>query len=76
MRKPRKLAEHVWYRVETAINVGELLFKLLWAEVIFCRVLIEAKERFDFEMRGLALSRRDRWFQRGGFFAPAPWRIF
>jgi hypothetical protein len=44
--------------------------------VIFCRVLIDAKERFDFEMRGLVLSGRDRWFQRGGFFAPAPWHIF
>jgi hypothetical protein len=44
--------------------------------VIFCRVLLDAKERFDFEMRGLALSGRDRWFPPGGFFAPAPWQIF
>jgi hypothetical protein len=57
MRQKRKLAEKVWYGVETAINVGEPLFKLLWAEVIFCRVLIEAKKRFDFEMRGLVLRR-------------------
>jgi hypothetical protein len=39
-------------------------------------VLLDAKERFDFEMRGLVLNGRDRWFQRGGFFAPAPWQIF
>jgi hypothetical protein len=57
MRQNRKLAENVWCGVETAINVGEPLFKLLWAEVIFCRVLLDAKKRFDFEMRGLVLSR-------------------
>jgi hypothetical protein len=28
MRKPRELAQNVWYKVETAINVGEPLFKL------------------------------------------------
>jgi hypothetical protein len=56
MRQKSKLAEKVWYGVETAINVGEPLFKLLRAEVIFCRVLIKAKKRFDFEMRGLVLS--------------------
>jgi hypothetical protein len=27
-------------------------------------------------MRGLVLSGRDRWFQRGRFFAAAPWHIF
>jgi hypothetical protein len=42
--------------VETAINVGEPLFRLDWTTVIFCRVLLDAKERFDFEMRGLALG--------------------
>jgi hypothetical protein len=56
MRQNRDLAEHVWYGVETAINVGEPLFRLDWTTVIFCRVLLDAKERFDFEMRGLALS--------------------
>jgi hypothetical protein len=56
MRQTRKLAEHVWYGVETAINVGEPLFHLDWTTVIFCRVLFDAKEHFDFEMRGLALS--------------------
>jgi hypothetical protein len=42
--------------VETAINVGEPLFKLNWTTVIFCRVLLAAKKRFDFEMRGLKLE--------------------
>jgi hypothetical protein len=56
MRHKRELAENVWYGVATAINIGEPLFKLDWTTVIFCRVLIEAKKRFDFEMRGLVLS--------------------
>jgi hypothetical protein len=59
-RQKRKLAEHVWYHVRTAINNLEPVFRLGFAEVIFCRVLIKAKKRFDFEMRGLALSGRDR----------------
>jgi hypothetical protein len=46
--------------VGTAINVGEPLFKLLWVKVIFCRVLIEGKKRFGFEVRGLVLS--EAWF--------------
>jgi hypothetical protein len=56
MRQKRDLAENVWYGVETAINVGEPLFKLNWTTVIFCRVLIETKKQFDFEMRGLKLE--------------------
>jgi hypothetical protein len=56
MRQKRELAENVWYGVETAINIGEPLFHQDWATVIFCRVLIEAKNRFDFEIRGLVLS--------------------
>jgi hypothetical protein len=56
MRQKRDLAENVWYGVATAINIGEPLFKLDWTPVILCRVLIEAKKRFDFEMRGLVLS--------------------
>jgi hypothetical protein len=43
MRQKRELAENVRGGVATAINVGEPLFKSLWAEVIFYRVLIEAK---------------------------------
>jgi hypothetical protein len=42
--------------VGTAINVGEPLLELLWAEVIFCRVLLDAKKRFDIETRRLVLS--------------------
>jgi hypothetical protein len=62
--------------VETTINNYEPVFQLGFAVVLFCRVLIEAKGRFPFEMRGLVLSGRDRWFQRGRFFAPTPWHIF
>jgi hypothetical protein len=40
------------------------------AEVIFCRVLLDAKKRFDFEMRGLVPSGRDRWFRHSGFLRP------
>jgi hypothetical protein len=57
MRQKRELAENVWYGVATAINIGEPLLQLWWAKVIFCRVLIEAKKRFDFEMRGLVLDK-------------------
>jgi hypothetical protein len=56
MRQKRDLAENVWYGVETAVNVGEPLFRLDWTTVLFYRVLIEAKGRFPFEMRGLVLS--------------------
>jgi hypothetical protein len=56
MRHKRELAENVWYGVATAINIDEPLFKQDWTTVIFCRVLIEAKKRFDFELRGLALN--------------------
>jgi hypothetical protein len=56
MRLKRKLAKHVWYHVRTAINNREPVFQLLEAMVILCRVLIEAKGKFPFEMRGLALS--------------------
>jgi hypothetical protein len=46
-----------WYGVGTALNIGEPLFKQDWTAVIFCRVLIEAKKRFDFELRGLVLDK-------------------
>jgi hypothetical protein len=55
--------------VETAINVGEPLFRLDWTTVIFGRVLLDAKERFDFEMRGLALSGARLSF----YIKPADW---
>jgi hypothetical protein len=53
MRHERILGEHVWYLVSTAVNIGEPLFQLRWTEDLLCRVLREAKKRFDFEMRGL-----------------------
>jgi hypothetical protein len=56
MRLKRKLAEHVWYKVSTAINNREPVFQLLEAVVLFCRVLLDAKKRFGFEMRRLVLK--------------------
>jgi hypothetical protein len=56
MRKKRKLAENVWYKVKTAVNTGEPLFRLEFAAVLFYRVLREARGRFAFEMRGLAFD--------------------
>jgi hypothetical protein len=69
MRQKRKLAEKVWDGVETAINVGEPLFKQLGAEVIFCRVLIEAKKAFRLRERGLVLSGELLSF----YIKPADW---
>jgi hypothetical protein len=54
VRKNRELAKNVWYKVETAVNVGEPLFQLELAAVLLYRVLHEARGRFVFEMRGLA----------------------
>jgi hypothetical protein len=59
MRQTRKLAEHVWYKVSTAINNREPVFQLLEAVVLLCRVLIEAKGKFPFELRGLIIG--DEW---------------
>jgi REP element-mobilizing transposase RayT len=56
MRLKRKLAKHVWYHVRTAINNREPVFQLLEAVVIFCRMLIEAKGKFPFEMCGLVIG--------------------
>ncbi|MDR1470393.1 MAG: hypothetical protein LBT00_14005 [Spirochaetaceae bacterium] len=58
MRLPRELAEGVWYEVRTAVNIGEPLFHLTWAVVLFYRVLREAKGRFGFEMRGHKIAGR------------------
>jgi hypothetical protein len=55
----RKLKQDVWYKVRTEINVGELVFQLWWAVVLFYGVLHDAKGRFKFEMRGLAFD--DAW---------------
>jgi hypothetical protein len=59
MRENRKLAKNVWYEVRTAINVSEPLFQLGFAVVLLYRVLCEARGRFVFEMRGLAVG--DEW---------------
>jgi hypothetical protein len=56
MRQKRKLAEDVWYKVETAINNRESVFRLGFAVVLFCRVFIEAKGRFPFEICGLTIG--------------------
>ncbi|MDR1469927.1 MAG: hypothetical protein LBT00_11615 [Spirochaetaceae bacterium] len=56
MRGPRELADNVWYEVRTAINVGESLFPIWWTAVLFCRVLIETKGLFRFEMGGLKIE--------------------
>jgi hypothetical protein len=57
MRQNRDLAENVWYRVWTDINVSEPLFLLASVLPIFCRMLIEAaKGEVPFEMRGLRLE--------------------
>jgi hypothetical protein len=57
MRKPRILAQGAWYEVRTAVNNCEPLF---WeqkrAEALLFRILIEAKDLFTFEMRGLTLK--------------------
>jgi hypothetical protein len=57
MRHKRVLAEHVWYSVSSALNVGEPLFLLPWAKVLSSRALRDAKGMLSFEMRGLTLER-------------------
>ncbi|MDR0639911.1 MAG: hypothetical protein LBG27_13610 [Spirochaetaceae bacterium] len=56
MRKERQLAENVWYRVETSVNVGEPLFRLPEAKALFLGVLRETKERYGFGMRWLVIE--------------------
>ncbi|MDR0637871.1 MAG: hypothetical protein LBG27_03040 [Spirochaetaceae bacterium] len=56
MRQQRELAEHVWYKVGSAINIGEPLFRLPWTKVLLHRVLREIRKRYPFEMRGLKLE--------------------
>jgi hypothetical protein len=55
MRKKRCLTQDAWYEVRTAVNNREPLFRRRQAVAVFCRVLGEARERFDFELRGFAL---------------------
>jgi hypothetical protein len=56
MRKERQLAENVWYRVETSVNVSEPLFRLPEAKALLHRVLREMKARYGFETRGIRLE--------------------
>ncbi|MDR1470199.1 MAG: transposase [Spirochaetaceae bacterium] len=56
MKYKRELSENVWYEIRTEINVGEPLFRLRGAIALFCRVLLETKKRFGFEIRGLKLE--------------------
>jgi hypothetical protein len=48
MRKLRLLEQDAWYVVRTAINEAV-------GKVFFDRVFGEARERFEFELRGFAL---------------------
>jgi hypothetical protein len=52
----RKLDTDVWYKVQTAVNVGEPVFQLWWAVVLFYHVLHDAKGRFKFEICGLTFD--------------------
>jgi hypothetical protein len=57
MRKHRDLAQGAWYKVRTAINDGEPLFREHQrAKALLFRLLFEAKDLFTFEMRGLTLD--------------------
>jgi hypothetical protein len=56
MRTKRILAEDVWYKVKTAVNNREPLFRLMPAAAILFRVLRDARGIFAFEMRGLRLE--------------------
>jgi hypothetical protein len=52
----RKLKQDVWYKVQTEINVGEPVFQLRWAVVLFYTVFLDTKKRFKFEIRGLTFD--------------------
>jgi hypothetical protein len=58
MRELRVLAADVWYNVSTAVNNGEPLFRTPqdWQVHLFHQVLIETREIFVFELRGLKLE--------------------
>jgi hypothetical protein len=56
MSKNRRLAEDVWYKVWTEINVGEPLFQLGYAKTILNAALWDTKKRRKFEMRGLKIE--------------------
>jgi hypothetical protein len=58
MRELRVLAADVWYNVSTAVNNSEPLFRTPqdWQVHLFHQVLIETREIFVFELRGLKLE--------------------
>jgi hypothetical protein len=56
MRKKRILTQDAWYEVRTAVNNREPLFRRRQTVAIFCQVFGEARERFDFELRGFRLE--------------------
>ncbi|MDR0637802.1 MAG: hypothetical protein LBG27_02685, partial [Spirochaetaceae bacterium] len=56
MNTPRKLKQNAWYKVGTEVNIGEPLFRLPMAVVLFHHVLLETKARYGFEMRCLRLE--------------------
>ncbi|MDR0639110.1 MAG: hypothetical protein LBG27_09495 [Spirochaetaceae bacterium] len=56
MKKKRQLDQNVWYKVGTEVNIGEPLFKLPAAVVLFHRVLREIRKRYPFEIRGFRLE--------------------
>jgi hypothetical protein len=56
MKTNRELAEYVWYKVRTEINVGEPLFLLWWAVALLYAALRATKRRYTFEMRGLKIE--------------------
>jgi REP element-mobilizing transposase RayT len=55
MRKHRFLVQDAWYKVRTAVNNREPLFRRRQVAAIFYQALAEARERFSFEIRGLVL---------------------
>ncbi|MDR0639091.1 MAG: hypothetical protein LBG27_09395 [Spirochaetaceae bacterium] len=56
MRQERELAEHVWYRVQTLVNISEPLFRLPEAKVLFLGVLGETAGRYGFGICGLVIG--------------------
>jgi REP element-mobilizing transposase RayT len=59
MRHLRILKQGVWYQVRTRINNREPLFRYPAALALFARVLVDARLRFVFKIRGLCLA--DDW---------------
>jgi hypothetical protein len=56
MRKERKLAENVWYLINTAVNNGEPLFLSEFGVWLLEWVLSEARELYAFELRGVRFA--------------------